>query len=68
MRLRDRRCIVKAALIIAAGLAALAIMVLLTLSSSSLRCDARSSQGPRIAGAMRIEGCAIGGQTWSRVN
>jgi hypothetical protein len=45
------------ALIVMAGLAALAIVVLLTLSSASLQCDAQSSPGPRIADAILIEGC-----------
>jgi hypothetical protein len=46
----------KGALIVLAGLAALAIVVLLTLSSASRQCDVRSPPSPRIADAMRIEG------------
>jgi hypothetical protein len=43
---------------VVAGLAALAVMVMLTLSSTSLQCTARSPFGPRIAGSIRIEGCS----------
>jgi hypothetical protein len=57
VRSRDRRCVVKSALIILTGLAALAVVMLLTLSSASLQCGARSPLGPRIADAMRIKGC-----------